>query len=1037
MGTREPHVRHKVVSCAECRRLKLKCNQLYLLGQFPCTTCVKRGLQAICPNGMILHHDMNGILTSSRLASHPAEVRSNNEYQPFVFIIASRVLMDEAKRLTQQNTQLTERMHLLEEALARHHPPPATNPTNASAETAVDVEPPNCKSSSDETNDSLGTLTIDKEGRSTFLGNTAGMEYIQACPIWAPRAGENAPYPSSSERPLLANPNITSILSLIPLLSIHSMLFSSLPPKPIHSIAQETLPTDISTVPISNFLHALGIFSTLHGAHDAVLSRTEVYLPPLNVAQRLIGVYYDKAAWLFNPIPFTTLQTLLSAIYPPSSSNPAGPGRIPASTTAASISSLFMIFAIGAFLEHTPGEETTSHSPQDSCSPGGGEDFDFNADIGGSTGSADGGRMGGAGGEESRIDAETYHQLGRTALSCDAVLVNPSLENIRALMLMAYYHILHDQNAAQHVWAMMGLVAHMAENIGLHRDPRQWKMPDEAVQERRTLFWEIYFLFMLQSISLGRPPPLALDYCDCRFPRFDTAGVNIPINSFASHKYAFASTILSQITQVTLGVNPISYGKILALDRRIRDHRVLKEGDFSGGMGSVGAMKAQMFMGRAIGEMALLYLHRRFFARALFKYPTDTLHCPFGPSVLAIFKAASAYITLMKEFCEEEVWLAIRFVIFLNNLLASSFIMAAIATRTPSSILAPAALVDLDTGLASRPSRALDIVSKIRTKAHKIISDFHAGIPPPSANPPKAYSRAKRPGEEDPPDAIDMLSGKTRLLTTRRRMNSVNVNVDANPFNVNPRKVNPSASTETLTSVLKKNDDLARAESIYSVYKQAHPELVKVLRDATATTTSTVEVPGSNAVNVILQVPIALHSMQSQSQPQPQISSGVPRLKQQGMRINTQFTAAQTQVWTPPLQATETFLGQDPQQGLPFFLEFSPFLQPRSEPFADSQSTSSTQPLPTPSGVNGDHNLMFGPLWDLPPPTASSKLFISADSDSSLHFDFMRNAGIVSGAGVERVMGQGVTAMDTDAVWDDFMQQFGMQVDSDGSPQSG
>ncbi|KAI5120441.1 hypothetical protein M0805_009903 [Coniferiporia weirii] len=36
-------------SCAECRRMKLKCNRV-----FPCHTCVKRGLEGICPEGSLV-----------------------------------------------------------------------------------------------------------------------------------------------------------------------------------------------------------------------------------------------------------------------------------------------------------------------------------------------------------------------------------------------------------------------------------------------------------------------------------------------------------------------------------------------------------------------------------------------------------------------------------------------------------------------------------------------------------------------------------------------------------------------------------------------------------------------------------------------------------------------------------------------------------------------------------------------------------------------------------------------------------------------
>ncbi|KAG1861204.1 hypothetical protein DFJ58DRAFT_778147 [Suillus subalutaceus] len=34
------------IACAECRRLKARCDR-----QVPCSTCVKRGCSMLCPNG--------------------------------------------------------------------------------------------------------------------------------------------------------------------------------------------------------------------------------------------------------------------------------------------------------------------------------------------------------------------------------------------------------------------------------------------------------------------------------------------------------------------------------------------------------------------------------------------------------------------------------------------------------------------------------------------------------------------------------------------------------------------------------------------------------------------------------------------------------------------------------------------------------------------------------------------------------------------------------------------------------------------------
>ncbi|KAI0953850.1 hypothetical protein AcV7_007264 [Taiwanofungus camphoratus] len=40
--------RNAPLSCAECRRLKLRCSRV-----FPCSSCVKKGCAAICPDGSL------------------------------------------------------------------------------------------------------------------------------------------------------------------------------------------------------------------------------------------------------------------------------------------------------------------------------------------------------------------------------------------------------------------------------------------------------------------------------------------------------------------------------------------------------------------------------------------------------------------------------------------------------------------------------------------------------------------------------------------------------------------------------------------------------------------------------------------------------------------------------------------------------------------------------------------------------------------------------------------------------------------------
>ncbi|KAH9981574.1 hypothetical protein BJV74DRAFT_80411 [Russula compacta] len=40
---------HGAIACAECRRLKLKCDK-----SVPCSSCMRRGCASICPNGSLV-----------------------------------------------------------------------------------------------------------------------------------------------------------------------------------------------------------------------------------------------------------------------------------------------------------------------------------------------------------------------------------------------------------------------------------------------------------------------------------------------------------------------------------------------------------------------------------------------------------------------------------------------------------------------------------------------------------------------------------------------------------------------------------------------------------------------------------------------------------------------------------------------------------------------------------------------------------------------------------------------------------------------
>lgn len=91
--------------------------------------------------------------------------------------------MEEAERLTQVNTELTDKLRLLEEALEAVHKKLGKEPhpllVKREPGSGIDTVMKIGHKSIEDVNDSLGTLTIDPDGRSIFLGTTAGMEVRQ------------------------------------------------------------------------------------------------------------------------------------------------------------------------------------------------------------------------------------------------------------------------------------------------------------------------------------------------------------------------------------------------------------------------------------------------------------------------------------------------------------------------------------------------------------------------------------------------------------------------------------------------------------------------------------------------------------------------------------------------------------------------------------------------------------------------------------------------------------------------------------------
>ncbi|KAF7323742.1 putative transcriptional regulatory protein C1F7.11c [Mycena kentingensis (nom. inval.)] len=128
------------VSCAECKRLKLKCNR-----ETPCSSCVRRGCGGTCPTG--------SFAPTGR---------------------GKRAVPTESSRLKETLSVMEERARILEEAVTQacnYHlticPYLATGEPDAGEHDLVD-----------EATRGIGALTITQEGSSQYFGPTAASEAL-------------------------------------------------------------------------------------------------------------------------------------------------------------------------------------------------------------------------------------------------------------------------------------------------------------------------------------------------------------------------------------------------------------------------------------------------------------------------------------------------------------------------------------------------------------------------------------------------------------------------------------------------------------------------------------------------------------------------------------------------------------------------------------------------------------------------------------------------------------------------------------------
>ncbi|KAI0788811.1 hypothetical protein C8Q75DRAFT_719488 [Abortiporus biennis] len=683
------------LSCAECRRLKLRCDRA-----IPCGSCVKRGCAAICPEGSLQTGKGN---RSTRFV-----LASTQDLHEKIQELSNRVRELEDGLRTSHSAQSTAPHPLLSEELLRIKAPlqrEGLNNQTTNGDSATDGQ-------SADVVDSFGSLSISEKGLTSYYG--------QATSSWNETTDE-VHADDGEER-------LNNLRRLLPqeILALSGVF-------PVTAYIPPTIEIEEGRLQCLRSLYW--------------------YLPPADEAAELRQIYYEHAAWMYNPISSVQFnENVYNQFYSP---NAAPPSSDPSEVHQWShrLALMFMVLAIGSLMD--------TRRPA------------YN------------------------IEAEKYHHLARAALFQSPIFEQPTLNAVQSLYLMAFFLFLTERHGTGvgSRWALMGLAVKLG--VSVHRDAGRWRVGNEEVMRRRELFWEIYSYDMLQSYTLGRPQSFSLTHVDCKRPYEED-----PHNDETFHwwKHRFASECMNTVYDQVFGAKTPTYSTVLQMDRKLRAFQVpplLQIAGFGNAEASNGAsydsvpLILQRHVVLAVRESMLLYMHRGFYARALTDHPKDPLGSPYGSSFIAAYRSAGSLVALVQNIHSQLKEITERMWFLWTHLFSCAIILGSIVTKCPTMSLAPSALNQLTSAcnLFSKVAHlfnaqpVLIIMQNLRERAHMILEASRNPSSSMSMTPSSIKAEPQSPADDE--DELAILGGRTRTVAPKEKSLSPSL-AERSPTSHNP-----------------------------------------------------------------------------------------------------------------------------------------------------------------------------------------------------------------------------------------------------------
>ncbi|KAJ7049717.1 hypothetical protein C8F01DRAFT_1181627 [Mycena amicta] len=360
-------------------------------------------------------------------------------------------------------------------------------------------------------------------------------------------------------------------------------------------------------------------------------------------------------------------------------------------------------------------------------------------------------------------EADHYFDLGCAAMAVTPFYDNPSVLTVQMLTLLASY-LAHGGRrfSMDGAWSVISLSSCIAQRV--NRESFGANLGPKLAYRYRALFWETYSTEIIYGLSVGRPPGTLSSNISCPFPP-DEDNIAQPFcrlnRGYRQARWRWTKEVTAPIIESFLTTAKPSYETVLDLDQRIRRHMLAAPFDGFVENPQSPAPFIQKNLIPMFIKIMLMYIHSSSFVEAMRVNPANPLASPYAASYLAaIIKADIKNFTLHPALFTR--WWAIW-----KSLFNAAIIVGTVATRYPSSKIAPHAIVELFTAVdliekgamsSGRAQSGLSILRRLRDKAISVYSKFSGH----SLTPPPVMTADTQTDEE-----LEIFAGYTRVLANK------------------------------------------------------------------------------------------------------------------------------------------------------------------------------------------------------------------------------------------------------------------------------